>query len=80
MSATTAPETETVTLRPGFVVSLDALKLAWDLEARGFHVRLADDGGLLVSPRSRIGVDDEAGIRQHKAELIALAKYVETVQ
>lgn len=78
MLTTAAPEM--VTLRAGFVVALDALRLAWDLEQRGFHVRLADDGGLIVSPRSRIGTDDDAAIRQHKAELIALASYVETVQ
>lgn len=79
MTATTAA-LETVTLKPGFVVSLDALRLAWDLEPRGFRVRLADDGGLLVSPRSRIDADDDAAIRQHASELIALARYTETVQ
>ena len=77
MPTTTA--LETVTLKDGLIVSLDALKLGWDLEARGFHVRLAEDGGLLVSPRSRIGADDDAAIRQHKAELIALARYCDQV-
>lgn len=78
MPAITAPEL--ITLTDGFVVSLDALRLAWDLEGRGFHVRLAEDGGLIVSPRSRIEADDDAAIRRHKTELIALAKHVEAVQ
>jgi len=67
-------------LHDGFVVSLDALRLCWNLEERGFHVRLADDGGLLISPRSRIGADDDAAIRRHKTELIALTRYVERIQ
>ena len=70
---------ELVTLKGGVTVSIAALRLAWDLEARGFTVRLADDGGLLVSPRTKISTDDDVAIRQHRAELIVLARYVESV-
>jgi hypothetical protein len=76
MSSTTAAP-ETVTLKAGFVVSLDALRLAWDLEDRGLHVRLAEDGGLVVGPRSQITPADDAAIREHKRELIALTRYVD---
>jgi hypothetical protein len=73
MPTTVAPET--VTLKDGFSVTLEALRLAWSLEERGFYVRLAEDGGLVVSPRSRITSDDDQAIRQHKCELIALVRY-----
>jgi hypothetical protein len=78
MSAITAPET--VTLKDGFIVTLEALQLAWDLEARGFCVRLAEDGGLVVSPKSRITPDDDHAIREHKHELIALTRHVDAIQ
>jgi hypothetical protein len=77
MLVTTAPET--VTLKDGFIVTLAALQLAWDLEARGFFVRLASDGGLVVSPKSRITAADDAAIWEHKRELIALARCCEWV-
>jgi hypothetical protein len=78
MPVTSAPDT--VTLTDGFIVTLAALRLAWNLEERGFHVRLADDGGLVVSPNSRITPDDDHAIREHKHELIALTRYVEAIQ
>lgn len=71
----TAPET--ITLQGGFVVTLDALRLVWDLEERGFHVRLAEDGGLLVGPRSRLTPADDRAIRQHRNDLLALVRYVD---
>jgi hypothetical protein len=71
---------ETVTLTGGFAVSLEALKLAWALEERGFRVRLAEDGGLLVSPRSRLTAQDDDAIRWHRRELIDLARYCEGTQ
>jgi hypothetical protein len=72
---TTAPEL--VTLKGGITVSLAALKLLWHLEDTGLHVRLDDAGGLVVGPRSRITLADDALIREYKAELIQLVRYCE---
>jgi hypothetical protein len=58
-------------------VPLAALQVLWDLEGRGFYVRLADDGGLLVSPKREITPADDQAIRQHRDELVALVKYCE---
>jgi hypothetical protein len=71
---------DTIMLKDGFIVSLEALRLAWNLEERGFRVRLADDGGLVVSPRSNITPSDDQDIRVHRDELIALARYAEDIQ
>lgn len=66
------PGTETVTLRGGILVALPALRLLWDLERRGFHVRRGDDGALLVSPRSRLKAEDDHALRRYRNELLAL--------
>lgn len=79
LSTTAAPET-VITLKNGFAVSLPALQVLWDLEARAFSLRLADDGGLVVSPRGRITPEDDRAIRAHRDELLALVRYCEAVQ
>jgi hypothetical protein len=79
MPTTTTTAPELVTLKGGFAVTLDALRLLWHLEDAGLHVRLDDAGGLVVGPRSRITLADDALIREHKAELIALVRYVEVM-
>ena len=74
----TMPTTEMqpVLLRGGLSVPLSALRVLWALEDRGFHVRLdSDDGGLVVSPRSRLSDDDDRAIRSHRDELIQLVRY-----
>ena len=63
----------------GFSVPLPALRLLWDLEERGFHLGQAEDGALLVSPRSRLTADDDAAIRNHKDELKALVGFCEVM-
>jgi hypothetical protein len=68
-----------VTLTPGLTVSLDALKLLWDLEARNCIIRL-DGGQLLIGPRTILTDGDRAGIRQHRDELIALVRHCEAIQ
>lgn len=74
---TTMSVTETVILRGGLSVPLPALRLLWDLEERGFHVRKAEDGALLVSPRSQLTPDDDQAIRTYKDEIKLLVAYVE---
>ena len=68
-----------VVLRGGLSVPLAALRLLWDLEARGFS--LTDDGeALRVAPRSRLNQDDDHALRQHRDELLALVRYCEGIQ
>jgi len=71
---------ELVTLTGGFTVSIDALRLAWDLEDRQFEIRVVDGVGLTVRPRSRLTSDDDHAIRTHRDELIALTRYCEAIQ
>jgi hypothetical protein len=71
---TTTSGTETVVLRGGLVVPLATLHLLWDMEARGLRLRLAQDGALVVSPKFCITALDDAAIRDHRAELVALVK------
>ena len=78
MSTTTAPDT--VVLKGGTVVSLPALRVLWDLEARGLDIRLGTDGRILVGPNTRLDDHYRALIHEHKHELIALVRYVEGIQ
>lgn len=74
-------EPTTVTLRGGLCVPLTALQLLWQLEDRGFRVRLDDrDGALVVSPGANLTPDDREAIRTHKPELLRLVAYCEAVQ
>jgi hypothetical protein len=77
---TTAISSETVVLKGGFIVSMDALRLAWALEHRGCVLKCADDGSLFVGPRNQITPADVERIREHRDELLALVNYCETVQ
>lgn len=72
-------ELDVVTLRVGLTVPLTTLRVLWDLEERGFSVVVVD-GSLRMSPRSRITAADDAAIRRHRDELLALVHYCEAVQ
>ena len=72
---TTAPVSELVTLRGGLAVPVEALRVLWGLEERAFDVRLADDGVLLVTPGSRLTIDDRQIIRRHRDDLRRLVRY-----
>ncbi len=76
---TTPTSSETVTLAPGLVVRLDALKLLWDLEARHCTIRLNGEQ-LLIGPRTSLTDDDRADIRQHRDALVALVRHCEAIQ
>ena len=71
--------TATVVLTGGPPVSLAALHLLWDLEARGFALEVREDR-LYVLPREQVTPGDEVAIRVHRDELVALVRYCETVQ
>lgn len=66
-----------VTLRSGLVLPVAALQIAWNLEARGLHLRRAEDGALVVGPRERLTEADRAAIRQWRAHLLAIAAEAE---
>ena len=68
-----------IVLRGGLSVPLAALRLLWDLEARGFSI-VVDDDGLIVRPRAQITPADDQAIRQHRDELISLVQYCEAIQ
>jgi hypothetical protein len=68
----------TVVLRGGLTASLPALRLLWDLEARGF--RREQDGKLSIGPRACITPDDDEAIRAHRDELLTLIRYCDEVR
>ena len=72
-------DSRTVVLRDRSV-TIAALRLLWDLEARGVSFTVDGDDGLLVGPRSQITADDDAAIREHKYELISLVRFCESIQ
>jgi hypothetical protein len=79
MSLLTTPATELVTLKDGLSVSRAALLTLWALEERAFTI--TEDGGVLrVKPSSNLTSADDAAIRQHRDELVALVRYCERVQ
>jgi hypothetical protein len=78
MAASIEP-VETVTLRGGRSVSLDAMRVLWDLEDRGFTV-FTSSAGLIVRPTGRITLDDDARIRRYRDELVALVRDCEAIQ
>jgi hypothetical protein len=63
-----------VVLRGGLTLPVAALRLAWDLEARGFHLRAVDDL-LTVGPRDLLTDADRDLIRRWKPHLLAIVAY-----
>ena len=55
---------------------MEVLDLAWDLERRGLNINVLEGGLLQVLPVERLQPADAIAIRKHKAELIALCRYV----
>lgn len=71
-------EPEFVTMKNGMVVSIDALRLLWRLEEAEMVVR-AGGGRLQVGPRRRLTAADDAAIRVHRDELVALVEMCEAM-
>jgi hypothetical protein len=63
-----ATASETVVLKGGLCVSIDALRLLWAFENRGCIVRREEDGTLFVGPRHEITPADVERIREHRDE------------
>ena len=78
-TTTTVPEL--VTLKGGLVVSADALRMLWDLEDRGFDVKLGDGRHykVFVSPVDRLTAADKAALHEHRDALAELVRYVDEV-
>ena len=72
---------ELVTLKGGLVVSADALRTLWDLEDRGFDVKLGDGRRykVLVGPSDRLTTKDKAAIHTHRDALADLVRCVDEV-
>jgi hypothetical protein len=68
------PGSDRVVLAGGLSVPVSALRLAWQLEARGLHLR-ADNDGLQVGPRDQLTDDDRQAIRAERDDLLSIAKY-----
>jgi hypothetical protein len=54
--------------------SLSALRLGWNLEARGFRLEPAGDW-LRVVPHTKLTPQDVEAIKAHRNELLAIVKY-----
>ena len=65
---------EHVVLRGGQVASLDALRLGWNLESRGFRLEPIGDK-LRVAPYTELTPQDVEAIKAHRDELLALVRY-----
>ena len=75
----TPSNVETVVLRGGRRVSVEALRLGWDLEGRGCWLRLTGDGRLTIGPRDRLTDTDRDRIRHHRDELVRLVQATDGV-
>jgi hypothetical protein len=63
-----------VVLRGGVPVEVEALRLAWNLEERGFRFEQVG-ADLCVRPGSALTEADVALIRAHKSALLAIVAY-----
>jgi hypothetical protein len=68
------PGTEYVTLRGGVSLPLPALRLAWQLEARGLQLGI-DGDALTVGPKALLTPADDRQIRAWRDDLKAIAIY-----
>jgi hypothetical protein len=67
--------TEVVILRGGVSVLADALRLAWELEARDVQLLVDDDGALRAGPAERLTDADIQAIRANREELKRIVVY-----
>ena len=67
-----------VTLKSGYIVSLELLRLGWALEERGCSLEI-DGDAVLITPHALVTQDEEAMLRQHVTEMRQLLKYVEAL-
>jgi len=70
---------EYVTLKGGLTLPVEALQLAWSLEARGATLEVEGEDTLVVEPGGGLTDADCAAIRRWKRHLLALVRYCDTV-
>ena len=68
-----------IVLRGGVPVEVEALRLAWALEERGFRFELVGPD-LCIRPGSALTEEDVALIRAHKPGLRAVIAYCEQAE
>ncbi len=68
-----------VTLRDGPTLPLPVLQLAWNLEDRGFCVRLTPGGDIDIAPTDALTDADRAAIHRWRQHLTTLTDYVECI-
>lgn len=72
-----------VTLQPGpsgegLTLPVEALRLLWDLESRGFQVT-RDGADLIIRPFSHLTAADRAALTRWKPHILAVLAYVPRV-
>ena len=68
---TTSAGSDRVTLHGGLTVSVDAFRVLWALEARGFALWL-DGNTLCIRPAAALTATDRQALTVHRDELQAL--------
>ena len=68
-----------VTLRDGPTLPLPVLQLAWNLEDRGFCMRLTAGGDVEIQPTAALTTRDQAAIQRWRRHLAAVVHYVDEV-
>lgn len=64
-----------VVLRPGLIVSREALEAVLDLEQRGVRLTAQPDGAILAAPRTALTDADRASVKRWKFHILAILAY-----
>ena len=70
---------EYLPLSPGVAVSMDCVRLSWQLEDRGLIVDLDEDNRLVVLPDEVLTADERRAVSRHRGELVTLVRYCRDV-
>lgn len=70
-----APVTGYVTLKGGLTLPVEALRLAWSLEDRGFTMALDESQQFQITPTATLTNADRAGIARWRRHLSAILCY-----
>ena len=74
-----APGEQHVTLRGGLTLPLSALRLVWDLEARGFDISLDASEQPVVEPAAVLTDRDRAALHRWRRHVVAIVNYCDEV-
>jgi hypothetical protein len=79
MMASSSEPATLVTFRGGFVAKWRVVYRILDLEARGLHFEVIEDGRLSVAPRSLLTDDDRAFLHAEGDEARRIVSYVDQI-